>query len=338
MRYTPYTLTIIAANDGRFVDFAPYVASITDQGVVAFQATLADGHSGVFTSDGAAISDVAVTTAADSPVQRFASHPDINKAGVLSVYGELQGGEEALLLYAGGEMTATGVQESFKGIGPLGPTMNEAGAVAFRGTLQAGQASIQLRHAVGTTTIAAVDEVYRGFDGLPVVNNAGQLAFRADLQDGRQGVFLHDGGSCQPVALTGEDFAEIARFPIVNDLGTVAFVATHAANGPGIYAATAGSLTCLTGDMAGFESFRGVLINHAGLVAFYGTPAGGQLGIYTGPDPIGHRLLGLGDTLFDGGITDLALNPVSVNEAGQLAIRIALADGRQFVLRADPAA
>ncbi|HEY9102429.1 hypothetical protein, partial [Chitinimonas sp.] len=139
MRYTPYTLTILAANDGRFVDFAPYVASINDQGVVAFQATLADGHSGVFVSNGTTTTDIAVTTAADSPVQRFASHPDINRAGVLSVYAELKGGEEALLLYAGGEMTATGVQDSFKGIGPLGPTMNEAGAVAFRGTLPGGE-------------------------------------------------------------------------------------------------------------------------------------------------------------------------------------------------------
>lgn len=335
MHFKPYTLTLIATNDGHFVDFAPYVASITDQGVVAFQATLADGHSGVFLSDGAAISDVAVTTAVESPVQRFASHPDINQAGVLSVYAELKGGEEALLLYAGGQMAVTGVQDSFKGIGPLGPTMNEAGEVAFRGTLSGGEAAILLRHTQGLSMLAAVGEGYRSFEGLPVVNKAAQVAFRADLQDGRQGVFLHDGITCQPVALIGERFAEIARFPILNDQGTVAFAATHATDGPGLYAATAGALSCLTEGVTGFESFRGVLINSAGLVAFYGTPVGGQLGIYTGPDAVQHRLLGLGDTLFDGEITDLALNPVSVNEKGQLAIRIALGDGRQFILRAD---
>ena len=37
-------------------------------------------------------------------------------------------------------------------------------------------------------------------------------------------------------------------------------------------------------------------------------------------------------------VVDFALNPVSVNERGQMAIRVALADGRQFILRADPAA
>ncbi len=36
-------------------------------------------------------------------------------------------------------------------------------------------------------------------------------------------------------------------------------------------------------------------------------------------------------------VVDLALNPVSINAVGQLAIRVTLADGRQFVLRADPA-
>ena len=55
-----------------------------------------------------------------SPVQRFASHADINLAGVPSVYGVHKGGEEALLLYANGEMTVTCVQHSFTGAGTNG--------------------------------------------------------------------------------------------------------------------------------------------------------------------------------------------------------------------------
>ncbi|WP_460531951.1 choice-of-anchor tandem repeat NxxGxxAF-containing protein [Chitinimonas naiadis] len=330
-------MTIIAANDGRFVDFAPYVASISDDGVVAFQATLPDGHSGVFTSDGRAITDVAVTTTANCPVLRFSSHPDINRAGTLTIYGVLRNDEDALLLYANGQLSVTGVREQFAGIGPLGPTMNEQDDVAFRGTLQDGRAGIHLRHGTESITVAAVGESYRGFEGLPVVNNHGQVVFRADMQDGRQGVFLYEEGRCTTVVMTGDAFAEIARFPIVNDQGTVAFVATRSSGEPGIFTSTAGSTTCLLDAAAGFESYRGVLINNAGLVAFYGTPIGGALGIYAGPDPLRHRLIGLGDTLFDGTVVDFALNPVSVNERGQLAIRVALSDGRQYILRGDPA-
>jgi hypothetical protein len=51
-----------------------------------------------------------------------------------------------------------------------------------------------------------------------------------------------------------------------------------------------------------------------------------------------HRVLGVGDRLHGATVVDFALNPVSVNARGQLAIRVALDDGRQFIVRGDPAA
>ena len=35
-------------------------------------------------------------------------------------------------------------------------------------------------------------------------------------------------------------------------------------------------------------------------------------------------------------VSGFALNPVSVNAHGQIAVRLALADGREFILRGDP--
>ena len=87
---------------------------------------------------------------------------------------------------------------------------------------------------------------------------------------------------------------------------------------------------------AAFESFRGVLINRTGLVVFYATPVGGRLGIYKGPDPVRDRVLSIGDPIFQSTMVEFALNPVSVNEKGQIAIRVNLEDGRQVILRADP--
>jgi hypothetical protein len=186
--------------------------------------------------------------------------------------------------------------------------------------------------------IAEAGDSFGGFEGLPVVNDGGHVAFRANLPDARQGIFVHRDGQCAAVALTGDDFEEIGRFPSMNDLGLVAFAATRRSGVSGIFTVGADGLACVIDATAGFQSFRGVLVNDAGPVAFYGTPAGGQLGIHTGPDPHRDRLLGLGDTVLGGTVVDFALNPVSINEAGQMAIRVALHDGRRFILRADPLA
>jgi len=337
--FSRYALTPIATNDGRFVDFAPYVASINDDGVVAFQATLGDGHSGVFTSGGTSIADVGVTASAACPARLFSSHPDINQAGKLAVYATLKSGEQAVLLVQpDGSMTATDARHGLSSIGPLGPTMNEHDDVAVRATSPNGQACIGVWRGAQFRVIAEAGDRFSRFEGLPVVNNDGHVVFRADLPDQGQGIFVHRGEQCAAVATTGDGFEEMARFPMVNDRGDVAFVARRTSGAWAVFNAASGQLACVVDAEAGFESFRGALINNAGLVAFYGTPTGGQLGIYTGPDPVHHRALGLGDTLFGATVVDFALNPVSINALGQLAIRVALDDRHQFILRADPVA
>lgn len=339
---TPLTWTTIAANDDRFTDFAPYVASIDDAGRVAFQATLPDGHTGVFIGDGDTVDDVAVTSDAACPVTRFASHPDIDRAGDLSVYGVLANGEQAALrITPDGRVTSAGARDGLSGIGPLGPTANRPGDIALRATTRDGRACIAAWRGLRCERIAEAGERFQAFDGLPVVNDAGLVVFRADAPDGRQLVVLQRGEGCDVLASTGEgDLAELGRFPVLTDRGLVAFVARRASGGWGIFTvdadAGAGSLACVHASEPGFESFRGVLANDAGLVAFYGTPTGGRLGLYTGPGARHDRVLGLGDPLFGSVLVDFALNPVSVNVRGQLAVRVALDDGRQFILRGDP--
>jgi hypothetical protein len=87
-----------------------------------------------------------------------------------------------------------------------------------------------------------------------------------------------------------------------------------------------------------FESFRGALINGAGTIVFYATPRGGTLGVFTtqgASQSSNHeRVVGIGDTLFGSPVKDFALNPVSLNEAGQIAIRILLEDGKQMIVLA----
>ena len=106
--------------------------------------------------------------------------------------------------------------------------------------------------------------------------------------------------------------------------------------GPGVFLASAGSIVRLIGTEAGFESFRGALLNGAGDLVYYATPIRGELGVYTGPDIEGDCLLEIGGTLLDSTVAGFALNPVSINDPGQLAIRVVLESGRQLILRADP--
>lgn len=141
-----------------------FVASVNDDGVVAFQATLSDAHGGVFTSDGKSISDVAVTASAACPARLFSSHPDINQAGLLVVYGTLKSGDDALLLmHPDGSTAATDARDLFRGIGPLGPTMNEHGDVAVRGTSQHGRACIRVWRDAQFHAVAEAGDRFCGF-------------------------------------------------------------------------------------------------------------------------------------------------------------------------------
>ncbi len=346
-----YALTPVVGTDSRFADFKPYVPSIQDDGLICFQAGLRDGRTGVFTADGETVMDLAVTATESCPLAAFTSHPDLNGQGHVTVYGRLASGEEVLaLLKPGTGWEIVGPEQGLYGIGPLGPTMNARGEVAFRATTRRGTASLQLWRDGQLITVAEADDRFGGFAGLPVVNGAGDVTFRASLRDGREAVFVRRvDGTCVAVAATGgveggmtaEDgghaFDDIAPFPTMNDLGHVAFVARlRGASGWGVFIAKAGGLHCWAGPDPAFESYRGILLNSAGPVVFYGTPAGGRLGIYSGPDPARHRIVGLGDPLLGSTVTDFALNPVSVNERGQFAVRVALQNGQQWVLRGDP--
>ena len=144
------------------------------------------------------------------------------------------------------------------------------------------------------------------------------------------------GGSIRAVAETGELFETLALFPSVNDRGTVAFAATLRAGGAGVFTADEGRIARIMDTDDAFEGFRGALINNAGAVVHTATPRSGSLGLFAGPDPEADRILAIGDPLLGSTVADFASNPVSVNAAGQVAIRASLVDGRQVIVRADP--
>jgi len=325
----PYTLTPIADTSDRFTDFRPYAVSLNNHGVVAFQATVTGGDSGVYTVSGGQIS--AVADSDTGPLRNVCSHPDINQGESACFYASFKSGGREVVVVRDGQITTVA-----ENAGPLGPTMNDDGTVAFRAELGSEESGIFTGSGGRVTTIATTSEVLSAFHGLPVINSRGAVVFRADLKTGAQGVYVGDGGPLTPIAETGDFFSGLGDFPIMNDAGTVAFCATLQGGGSGVFTASAGEIATVIDTSSPFESFRGVLLDSAGRMIFYATPRGGELGVFTGRDPLGDCLLSLGAPLFGSTVVDFALNPVSMNDVGQIAIRVKLANERQLVLRADP--
>jgi hypothetical protein len=325
-----YSLVPIAESGERFAGFAPYVASITDAGSVAFQAVLRSGGDGVFS----VAVDGSLSTLVDSASGSFAevvSHPDVGADGSASFYAR-QGSSRTVVLVRKGQ--AFRLHDA---AGPLGPTIDHAGTVAFRVELPSGVAGILIGNESATRTVADTSAGrFSAFDGLPVINRGGSVAFRASVRAGGEGIYRDDDGSLVTVAETGGQFATLGEFPVIDDAGIVAFCATTPDGRPGAYALADGGVETLIDGGDVFASLRGVLRTNTGRVVFYATPRDGQLGVFSGPDPERDCLLRLGGPLFGSTVVDFALNPVSINEAGQIAIRVSLADERQLILRADP--
>ena len=323
------SLVVVAETGERFSDFGHYVGSIDEDGSVAFQASLRGGGSGVYVGDGGEPTALAESFAGS--FTEVCSHPD-RGGGDSSFYAVTERGEREVFRAGGGEIVAVAERA-----GPLGPTMNEAGAFAFRAECGAGRSGISTERAGHVTTIAETGDRFTCFHGLPVVDAAGGVTFRADLARG-EGIYVGDGERLEVVVETGDVFASLGHFPFRNGRGAVGFCATLRTEAAGVYVVSAGEVSTIIESDDAFDSFRGVLLDDAGTAVFYATPHGGSLGIFTGPDPVADCLLAVGTPLFGSTVVNFALNPVSINGSGQLAIRARLADERQFILRADPQA
>jgi hypothetical protein len=328
------SLAVVATTGERFSGFAPYVASVNDAGVVAFQAALPDGGSGVFAAEGGEVEELV----GQSLHEGVTSHPDLNNGRDATFYGELRGGGQAVFLFREGRLhVVADTHGAFASIGPLGPTINHAGNVAFRADPADGVSGIFAGDADALWTVADSTGPWGRFHGLPVITGDDTVVFRADRKNGVQGIYSGSAESIRTVAETGERFASLGLFPSANERGTVAFAATLRDGRAGIFTDDDGRIMRIaeTGDT--FEAFRGALITDAGAVVMIATPPGGRLGLFDGQDPETDRILALGDSLLDSTVEDFAANPVSVNASGQVAIRSSLADGREAILMADPA-
>jgi hypothetical protein len=325
-------LAPIAETGARFAAFGPYVPAIDRRGEVVFQATLHDGTTGIFS--GSREREPAALTLGQAGGDTHTSHPAVDGQGRTVVYARHPtAGERLLRIDRGTASTLASRAQGFTRIGPLGPTTNEAGEVAFRGDAN-GRAGVFLARAGAIEAIATAGGGARGFadfHGLPVVDARGRVLFRADRHGGTAGIYLADAGRLELIVQTGKTFRALGAFPSIDhDAERVAFSATRHDGGAGIFVARRGRVETVVEAGGGFESVRGALLG-GGKLVFFATPRGGSLGVYGGPDPVADRIVGFGDEVHGSPVVDLALNSVSVDPTGGLALRLGLARGAEVI-------
>jgi hypothetical protein len=142
------------------------------------------------------------------------------------------------------------------------------------------------------------------------------------------------GGRIEPLVETGEHLTSIQPFASGDAAGTIVFAAADRDGVSGLFTIEDGRRSPACGPDPAFVSVRGGLSWPGGVVRI-ATPASGALGLFVGPDPDADRLVGIGDDLDGSRVVDLAANSVSLNRHGRIAVRVALADGRELILAWD---
>jgi hypothetical protein len=332
-----YSFTLIADDSGVFT--LPTIPTINNAGTVAFQTSLIWGRDAIFTGDGGPHHLIAIT---GHPADTFPGNPTINSAGTVTFRATFGSGGQAVLTGDGGELTtiadtSDGTFSQFIGAQQI----NDAGRVGFLAELTAGGRAVLIGNGGPPTTLYDTVTHFHDIVSLGRLNNQGTVGLIAQLTEGIDGIYTGNGGPLATIADTSDAFRDV-RPASLNDAGEMAFRATLRDGGQAILKGNGGQLTIVAltgGTYTGFLGAPGIGFNNAEGVAFVATLRAGGTGIFTGTDPVADKVIATGDPLFGSTVTTLGTGTIGnrgLNDAGQIAFRVGLADGRTVLARADP--
>ncbi len=345
---TVYDLTVIAIADGQagqspFWTFR-FAPGIADTGIVAFNASIdPDKEHGVFTGDGAIVTPIFI-----GPMFASSIMPSVNSGG-MTLFTTSDAGVTCAHAGNGGDIIdyACSRDDPDNLLWFWSQAINDADVgVMIAGVNRNG--------------------MYLGDGGTPQLLydpddwNEFSLFFSADIND--EGVvaacagdvsnprFIIRGAGEPPTVIADRDADNIGQIVLqsisINNHGAVAFSTARGLGGPieHIYVGSGGPLTLVVDNAGPFEDFGGgwtwdlgPSLNDDGLIAFWARLDAGGEGIFTGPDSIADKVVAVGDPLLGSTIRDIAFGHFGLNNLGQIAFVASLADGRQAIVRADPA-
>jgi len=227
-----------------------------------------------------------------------------------------------------------------------GAGMTDDGAVVCERTLGSGNRQILL---ADDGTVMPVLEV--SFPTLPgqlrlarlgPFNGNGEIAVVAGYQAPRScltELSLIRGTALVPIACvddTGDGGESVREIHSVNSAGVIAHLRRESGDRRRVFLNQTPT-TLVTPDlMRDVEEFA---LNDLGQVAFSGHRPGPSRfvqGIYTGTDLVADKVIEVGEPLFGATVTQLRFHRFGFNNAGQIAFRAGLSDGRQVIVRAEP--
>jgi hypothetical protein len=167
--------------------------------------------------------------------------------------------------------------------------------------------------------------------GDPAINNDGTIAFLASKVGGGLGVFTGTGSGYTTIADTNGEPSAFGSVVDINANGTVVFEALRDSGGSAIYTGDAkGFAPAVTTD-DGFGLGIGNIgrsINDSGTIAFVASIAGGQFGIFTGPDLVQDKVIKTGETLFGATVVNVECVRGALNNHGDIAFEYSLSNGK----------
>ncbi len=308
--------------------------AINDSGVVAIRAQRTNGVTGIYRGTGGALTTL--TENARDGYGFISRHPSIDNLGRVAFAARI--GSAEAIAGANGAVVRNAVrtdQSEFNFFG-FDVSLGDGSRVAFKAELDDFDEGLFVISPAGTQTIylASASE-FTGTDSGPSINNAGQVAFEEFTDAGVRGLFLWDGVVFVTIA---DDTGPEDSFgnPSLNSQGAVAFHAFLDNGTNGIFVGVGGQVTTIADSTGGAASFGDPSLNDNGDVAFTATLDGGRQGLFVASGGSGRRVILTGNALDGSTVTNLILGREGLNNAGQLAFRAQLADGRSVVFRATP--
>jgi hypothetical protein len=342
-----YNITQIAHSGGSFFNILGS-PSINNSGTVAFFAYVRDSivdhpRPGVFTGNGGPVTTIADSRDSDI-FSSFFSEPSINDNGIVAFVGILKPrGEWGI--FASNGLTRTTIADS-SDLNQLITyyldyriIINNQGVVVFSGDTGIFTGINRI-----FTTIAVSDfpnfVVYT-----PSINNLGVVAFGGAINirgpETAYGVFTGNGGSLTTILTTVNDPSKTVGPVGINDHGTVAFV-IGTNTGETQFVTNDGKtlLSIVDSHDPPTPLIPSNLNNNGGMAIMQSPPdaRGATMTLFTVPAPVPVRVIGTGDALSGSTIVDFSsgFGRVWINNSGQIAFIVSLADGSTGVYRADP--
>lgn len=320
----PFVLTEVARTGSELRHLnAP---SISNNGAIAFDAFYTGpDHQAVFVASGGQTREI---VANGGQFKRF-GNPIINAAGDIALWARL--GSDAsgvFLLHDGSVVPISVVDPSCDGCGHSGPDFTDTGLIAFSALIEDGVYGIF--RSDGTTTTALYTNLTTPFEGFtnPSVNGGGTVAFGGLDFDPpiSQALVAGDGGALR--VLPGL----VRGYPDINDAGVIAVSSPDT-----IGVIDSSGYHDLPG-LAGFRDFETfVALNNALQIAFVAKGPDGRQGLFVATGGAILPVISVGDAL-DGSTVAFISFYRGLNDLGQVAFQVQLANETQLIERADPAA